>query len=88
LYLAGAKNDNKNNNKIQIIILELLKHFPGKDYYYFINNLFISEYFLKLLYTKGYGTIRICWTNTGIISKLIILKKIKKNKIFYKELFG
>jgi hypothetical protein len=88
IIFSGNKNNNKNNNKTQIIILELLKYLSKENYYYFINNLFILEYFLEFLHIKSYNTTRICQTNAGMIFKLIILKKRNKKKILTGDFSG
>jgi hypothetical protein len=73
--LNRSKAQGKNSNKTQAIIYKLLEHFPGKDYYCFMDNLFISENFLEFLRSNSYNTTGICYTNAGIIMELIDLKK-------------
>jgi hypothetical protein len=60
------------------MVFSLLEHLPGKGYYYFIDNLFISKRFLEFLRKQEYGVTSICRTNSRVITKLIDLKKSNK----------
>jgi hypothetical protein len=73
--LGGPKKKGKRGNKTQGIIFVLLERLPGKKYYCFINNLFVSERFLEFFWSQRYNITRTCWTNTRVISELIDLKQ-------------
>jgi hypothetical protein len=47
-----------------------------------MDNLFISERFLEFLRKQGYGITGICYTNSRVITELIVLKNNNKgNKL-------
>lgn len=65
----------KDGNKTQVVAFDLLECFPGKNYYCFIDNLFVLEWFLEFLHTKDYGATGMYRTNAGVIMELLNLKK-------------
>jgi hypothetical protein len=73
--LGGSKKESKKGNKTQVVVFVLLERLSGKRYYYFIDNLFVSERFLEFFRSQGYNTTRTCRTNTRVISELIDLKQ-------------
>jgi hypothetical protein len=73
--LDRSKAQGKGGNKTQAVAYELLERLPGKGYYCFMDNLFISENFLEFLRSNSYSTTGTCCTNTGVITELIDLKK-------------
>jgi hypothetical protein len=73
--LGGSKKEGKGGNKTQVVVFAFLERLPGKGYYCFMDNLFVSERFLEFLRSQGYSVTRTCWTNTRVISELINLKQ-------------
>ena len=58
--LGGHGKSGRGGNKTQAVVLKLLKRLPNKPYYLFMDNLFTSKRFLKLLRKKGYGRTGTC----------------------------
>jgi hypothetical protein len=84
IELGGTKQDRNNRNKTQAIAFSLLEYLPGKGYYCFMDNLFISERFLEFLRKQGYSATGIYRTNSRVITELIDLKKSNKgDKLLY-----
>jgi hypothetical protein len=84
IELGGTKKDKNNRNKTQAVAFSLLEHLPRKEYYCFIDNLFISERFLEFLRKQRYSATGICYTNSRVITELIDLKNSnKRNKLLW-----
>jgi hypothetical protein len=64
------------------VVFSLLERLPGKRYYYFMDNLFISERFLEFLCKQKYSATGIYRTNSRVITELIDLKKSNKGDKF------
>jgi hypothetical protein len=72
-------------NKIQVIVLHLIKQLPsplkGYNYHVFLNNLFVFTRFVKYARFQRVKIINTCQDKGGINKELLKLKKMNKRDV-------
>jgi hypothetical protein len=83
--LGGTKKEGKGGNKTQAVVLYLLNRLPkppqGSGYHVYLDNLFVSTRFVQYARSKGVAITGTCRDTTGVIKKLLELKKKDKKDI-------
>jgi len=79
--LGGSIRDRNRGNKTQAIAVKLIQRLPneGKGTYIFVDNLFISTKFALYLRSLNIGVTGTARTKSGIIKRLIDIKKGDKD---------
>jgi hypothetical protein len=83
--LGGTIRDNNSGNKIQAIVLylikRLLKPLQGSGYHVFLDNLFVSTRLVEYARSQGVGVTGTCQEKGAIIQELLDLKKSDRRDV-------
>jgi hypothetical protein len=75
--LGGTIKAGNRGNKIQVVVLYLIKRLPkppeGSGYYIYLNNLFISTRFIQYARTQGVAITGTCRITGRVIKELFDL---------------